>query len=109
MSCGHGCECAVCRRHFGGLSGFDAHKVNTTGQPGGDPEYDFRCGTDAELTARGLHVDSKGFWVQEARFRSRPGVSERVSPQTSGEVTPMAGNGTGKDKGLDPVAAVSRP
>jgi hypothetical protein len=109
MSCGRGYECSECGRRFGGLAGFDLHHVRTTGQPGYDPEYDFRCGTDAELTARGLHVDRGGLWVREASFRSTPTPSRGVSPETSGEVAPMAGNGTGKDKGLDPVAAVSRP
>lgn len=69
MTWGRGYECAECDRHFGGLSGFDAHRISLR-----SAENDRRCAPDAELEARGLHqVD--GMWVQEARFRSRPGVS----------------------------------
>ena len=69
MTCARGFECAECGRHFGGLSGFDAHRIGLR-----SAEYDWRCSTDAELAARGLH-QVNGVWVQEARFRSRRGVS----------------------------------
>lgn len=69
MSRGGGYECSVCHAHFGSLSSFDSHRISLR-----SAEYDWRCATDAELEGRGLHqVD--GMWVQEARFRSRPGVS----------------------------------
>ncbi len=62
------CECSGCGRTFGGLSGFDRHRITTTGQPGRDPEYDWRCATDAELEARGLHRDDRGWWRQDGHF-----------------------------------------
>lgn len=60
-----------CGRVFGGLTGFDKHRVTTTGEEGYDPEYDWRCATEAELLARGLHASSKGWWVLEAPFQSK--------------------------------------
>ncbi len=57
------CDCAECGRTLGGLDGFDAHRVSVTGQPGRDPEYDRRCATDAEITAKGLRQDARGWWV----------------------------------------------
>ena len=49
---GGSCTCSECGRTFGGLRGFDAHRINTTGKPGYDSEYDWRCATDPELEAR---------------------------------------------------------
>jgi len=79
MSCGRGCECSECGRHFGGLTGFDRHQIVMTGEPGYDPDYDWRCGSDAELTARGLHMDRAGLWVREASFRSTASASRGLS------------------------------
>lgn len=31
------CECSVCGRVFTGITGFDAHHITTTGQPGYAP------------------------------------------------------------------------
>jgi hypothetical protein len=75
VSCARGFECTECHRHFGGLSGFDAHRINTTGQPGYDASYDWTCASDQQLQARGLRQDGRGLWIQEARFQSRPGAS----------------------------------
>lgn len=55
-----------CGRTFGGLTAFDTHRISMTGKPGYDPEYDWRCATDAELSARGLSLTSKGVWSREA-------------------------------------------
>jgi hypothetical protein len=59
------CRCAECDRTFGGLSGFDRHRIVTTGQDGCDSEYDWRCATDAELVARGLVQDARGWWLRQ--------------------------------------------
>jgi hypothetical protein len=59
VSCARGFECAECGLHFGGLSGFDAHRIALRGV-----EYDWRCGTPAELVARGLRQDARGFWIR---------------------------------------------
>jgi hypothetical protein len=79
MTCARGYECAECGRHFGGLSGFDAHRITTTGQPDADPSYDWRCGSDAELVARRLRQDDRGFWVRplDTPFRSTASASRR--------------------------------
>ena len=57
------CKCSECGRTFGGLSGFDAHRMAVITDP-----YDWRCATDAELEARNLHLLAKGWWIQDARF-----------------------------------------
>jgi hypothetical protein len=53
---------------FGGLSGFDLHRMDPSRNP-----YDWRCATDAELEAKGMHLSARGWWVQEGRYT--PGVS----------------------------------
>ena len=53
-------QCSECGETFGGDHGFDRHRVNVTGKPGFDLEYDWRCATPAEMEARGLHRDAKG-------------------------------------------------
>jgi hypothetical protein len=59
---------------FGGLEGFDRHRINATGEPGYDDGYDWRCATDPELEGRGLHRSGKGWWVRavEGSLRSAP-------------------------------------
>ena len=64
----------------------------------------------------GLGRDTAYQLVREGRLRAVRVHSRRLlipraelEEFVAREVTPMAGNGTGKDKGLDPVAAVSRP
>lgn len=65
------CVCAAeCGRTFGGLSAFDTHRINMTGKPGYDPEYDWRCATDEELEAKGVRLTAKGVWSREASFSS---------------------------------------
>lgn len=64
------CRCAECGRTFGGLSGFDLHRVGVTKDP-----YDWRCATDAELVGRGLSLSGKGWWVrQDGRSTPRLGT-----------------------------------
>ena len=60
------CKCSECGATFGGIEGFDRHKVNMTGQDGYDPEYDWRCATEFELRAKGMHQDGRGWWVRKA-------------------------------------------
>jgi len=68
--------CSECGETFGSDSGFVRHQVTTTGQPGYDADYDWRCATPDEMEARGLHRDAKGWWRQEASS------SLRVSART---------------------------
>ena len=66
------CECSECGRVFGGLSGFDLHRMDQDRDP-----YNWRCATDAELTERGLHLSAKGWWI-----RSDGPWSPRLSTRT---------------------------
>ena len=50
------CRCAECGRTFGGLYGFDLHRMDQTRDP-----YDWRCADDAELQAKELHLSAKGW------------------------------------------------
>ncbi len=56
-------QCSVCGETFGSDTGFDRHRVNTTGKPGYDAEYDWRCASPAELLARGWSKDARGRWI----------------------------------------------
>jgi hypothetical protein len=64
-------QCSECHETFGGDYGFDRHRINMTGAPGYDPEYDWRCATPAEMEARGLHRDGRGWWVRQAPLAQR--------------------------------------
>jgi hypothetical protein len=78
------CECSECGRRFGGLSGFDRHKITTTGQEGYDPEYDWRCATDAELADRGLTLDGRGWWVRQDGYSDlREGTQTPAEPEVA--------------------------
>jgi hypothetical protein len=54
------CRCAECGRTFGGLSGFDAHRMDSVKDP-----YDWRCATDAELKAKCIRLSGRGWWVRQ--------------------------------------------
>jgi hypothetical protein len=59
------CTCAECGRDFGGLRGFDLHRIAPTGQPGSDRDYDWACGgSDDDLKARGLPLTRRSVWLE---------------------------------------------
>ena len=63
--------CTVCGKDFGGVRGFDRHRVGSF-----DHEYDDdhphgrRCLTDEELLAQGFYINSFGRWSQPENGRS---------------------------------------
>jgi hypothetical protein len=59
---GGSCECSECGHTFTGLRGFDDHRITTTGSPGFDPDFDWRCSTDAQFEAGGYAPDARGRW-----------------------------------------------
>lgn len=71
-------ECAECGRVFGGLSGFDLHRMDQARDP-----FDWRCATDAELHARGLSLSAKGWWVRQDA-RSTPRLSTQTAADADG-------------------------
>jgi hypothetical protein len=72
------CECAECGRVFGGLSGFDLHRMGQARDP-----YDWRCATDDELQAKGLSLSANGWWVRQDA-RSTPRLSTQTVPAATG-------------------------
>lgn len=73
------CTCSECGRTFGGIEGFDTHRINMSGKPGFDPEYDWRCANEGEMQSRGLHLSPKGWWIREAPSAPRPSPGPVVS------------------------------
>ena len=64
-------RCSACGEMFGSDSGFERHRVI-------DPDgADWHCATPAEMEARGLHRDGKGWW------RQAPPSGLRVSARTA--------------------------
>ena len=55
-------QCSECKEEFGSDRAFDRHRVNMTGQPGYDTEYDWRCATEAEMLGKSWHQDWRGWW-----------------------------------------------
>lgn len=55
---GDHCQCAVCHEHFNSTAAFDKHRV-------WDAEKR-RCLAPAEMTAKGMAVSSRGWWVTSA-------------------------------------------
>jgi hypothetical protein len=80
------CRCSECGRIFGGLTGFDRHKFTTTGQPGYDSEFDWRCATDAELVSLGVAQDQQGWWVRLDGY-SDLRVGTRTAPEAAEAAT----------------------
>lgn len=68
---GGSCECSGCGRVFGGIDGFERHRITMTGVHGFDADFDWRCGDDAELAARGLRQDLRGRWVRQDGYSAR--------------------------------------
>ena len=60
------CRCAECGLTFTGTTWFDRHRVNMTGKPGYDLEYDWRCATPDEMRAKGWAQTAKGWWQGDA-------------------------------------------
>jgi len=80
-------RCPKCDRTFGSDSGFERHQIRMTGQPGWDPDYDWRCATPDEMKARGLHRDRRGWWRRDGvsgprvRTESPAGAAERAESE----------------------------
>lgn len=55
------CQCPTCLLFFKSTAGFDAHRVGRY-QPN-----ERRCLTTSEMRARGMALDSSGFWVTKRR------------------------------------------
>ena len=52
-------QCQSCKQYFNSNTAFDMHR---TGKHG----VDRRCRTPDEMTAKGMCVNTHGFWVSEA-------------------------------------------
>jgi hypothetical protein len=55
-------KCGSCGKTFGGLTGFDAHRVGKHTSTG--PHYGRRCLSDDELSSKGYR-NIKGLWRSE--------------------------------------------
>lgn len=74
------CECGECQRRFGGLTGFDAHRMDVNKNP-----YDWRCATDAELASKGYEQDARGTWKDRRNPRfGQEGDTESYREAASG-------------------------
>lgn len=73
------CECSECSRTFGGLSGFDRHRISVEW-----PEYDWQCATDVELADRGLVQDGRGWWVRQDGYSALRGDTQTVPAAENG-------------------------
>lgn len=64
------CQCAGCKRYFSSTSHFEAHRM-------GDYGVDRRCGTDAELQAKGLE-QTLGVWYKPMTEDQREALNRRL-------------------------------
>jgi hypothetical protein len=55
-------RCSECDQTFTGDKWFDRHRLNMTGRPGFDPEYDWRCATPEEMRVKGWAQTANGWW-----------------------------------------------
>ena len=74
-------RCTECDETFNSDFGFDRHRVNMTGQPGYDPEYDWRCATPKELEHRGWSKNGRGWWITSQMADSARDRSPRTRPK----------------------------
>jgi hypothetical protein len=75
--------CSECRYTFTGDKWFDRHRVNMTGKPSYDPEYDWRCATPDEMRATGWALTAKVLW-QGNPGRAHPLVRSQPEAAQSG-------------------------
>lgn len=59
-------HCPECHETFGGTRAGDLHRAGQHGVTSGPDRR--RCLTPAQLEAKGLVQNSKGYWVQRAEF-----------------------------------------
>lgn len=81
--------CSECEETFTGDTWFDRHRVNMTGRPGYDPEYDWRCATPDEMRAKGWIQAGKGWWQGDP---GRPNPFVRSHPEAA-QVAAASGDG----------------
>ena len=84
-------RCSECGETFGSDSGFDLHRIRATGQPGWDPDYDWRCASPDELRAKGWFQDKRSWWrrsvIGDGAASRRAAVSARHhTPPTAADI-----------------------
>ena len=77
--------CSECDMEFTSDYGFDRHRVNMTGKPGYDPEYDWRCASPEEMHKRGFSQNAKGWWRSD-RQTARFALADSSRTGTKGQV-----------------------
>lgn len=90
--------CRTCGETFGGLRGFERHRVGEfNNQP---PHYGRRCLTAAELEAKGQTRNGNGVWVQ-SYFGPGRAAKARPAAQTD---DPLPGEGVAPGTSTAPQA-----
>lgn len=59
------CRCSGCGHYFNSVAAFDEHRIGNIMVDGVRKKIPRRCLTVEEMDARGMAVNSSGYWVRE--------------------------------------------
>lgn len=59
------CRCSGCGHYFNSVAAFDEHRIGNIMVDGVRKKIPRRCLTVEEMDARGMVVNSSGYWVRE--------------------------------------------
>lgn len=62
-------QCQGCKRYFNSNFAFDKHRTGKHGK-------DRRCMTEEEMTAKGMSMNARSFWVSESNSRFNKEISD---------------------------------
>ena len=77
---GNRCLCPTCREKFNSTAAFDAHRTGTYDLTA--PHYGRRCLTVAEMVAKGMAKNPKGFWLTPRKNPRKPSGTPAYAPGT---------------------------
>lgn len=69
-------QCQGCKRYFNSNIAFEKHR---TGKHG----VDRRCMTEEEMTAKGMSLNAKSFWISESNDRFNEEISDDTQADES--------------------------
>jgi hypothetical protein len=62
-------QCQGCKQYFNSNTAFEKHRTGKHGK-------DRRCRTEEEMTAKGMSLNAKSFWVSETNDRFNKEISD---------------------------------
>jgi len=90
---GNRCLCRTCGERFNSCAAFDAHRTGSFDL--NPPHYGRRCLTVAEMVAKGMTTNPKGFWLTPRKTPRKPSgspASADLETRSGGTPYPASGD-----------------